>query len=115
MGSTLTQLLLAAGHNVRVLDYLTYGGDPLLGVWSHPGFEFVRGDIRDRETVRTAVSGRDAVVHLAAIVGDPACAREPDLGTLDQSRFIPRFDRGEAARRGRSDSSSPPPVAITAK
>ena len=79
IGSTLTPFLLAAGHQVRVLDYLAYGGQSLLGVWAHPGFEFIRGDIRDREIVRTAVADRDAVVHLAAIVGDPACSREPDL------------------------------------
>ena len=79
IGSTLTPFLLAAGHQVRVLDYLAYGGQSLLGVWTHPGFEFIRGDIRDREILRTAVADRDAVVHLAAIVGDPACSREPDL------------------------------------
>ena len=79
VGSTLTPFLLAAGHQVRVLDCLAYGGQSLLGVWAHPYFEFIRGDIRDRELVRTAVAGQDAVVHLAAIVGDPACAREPDL------------------------------------
>lgn len=79
VGSALTPLLLAAGHQVCVLDHLAHGGESLLGVWCHPGFEFVRGDIRDRETVRTAVSGRDAVVHLAAVVGDPACSRQPDL------------------------------------
>ncbi len=79
IGSTLTPFLLGAGHQVRVLDYLAYGGQSLLGVWTHPGFEFIRGDIRDREILRTAVADRDAVVHLAAIVGDPACSREPDL------------------------------------
>ena len=79
VGSTLTPLLLAAGHQVRVLDHLAHGGESLLGVWCHPGFEFVRGDIRDRATVRSALSGQVAVVHLAAIVGDPACARQPDV------------------------------------
>jgi nucleoside-diphosphate-sugar epimerase len=79
IGSTLTPLLLGAGHEVRVLDYLAYGGQSLLGVWTHPGFEFIRGDIRDSDIVRTAVADRDAVVHLAAIVGDPACSREPGL------------------------------------
>lgn len=77
IGSRLTPLLLAAGHQVRVLDHLAHGGESLLGVWCHPGFEFTRGDVRDRDTVRAAVSGRDAVVHLAAVVGDPACSREP--------------------------------------
>jgi nucleoside-diphosphate-sugar epimerase len=79
IGSTLVPLLLASGHRVRVLDSLLHGGDPLLGVWSHPHFEFIRGDIRDRKAIRASVSSMDAVVHLAAIVGDPACAREPSL------------------------------------
>jgi nucleoside-diphosphate-sugar epimerase len=79
IGSTVTPFLLAAGHHVRVLDCLAFGGQSLLGVWAHPAFEFIRGDIRDREIVRTAVADRDAVVHLAAVVGDPACSREPDL------------------------------------
>lgn len=78
VGSTLAPLLLAAGHKVRVLDRLSYGGESLLGVWAHPDFEFAHGDIRDPETIRQAVSRCDAVVHLAAIVGDPACAREPE-------------------------------------
>jgi nucleoside-diphosphate-sugar epimerase len=62
-----------------VLDRLTYGGESLLGVWCHPNFEFLRGDICDRSTVRTAVLGLDAVVHLAAVVGDPACSSQPGL------------------------------------
>src|SRR5271165_3099362 len=79
IGSTLVPLLLAEGHGVRVLDTLLHGGESLLGVWSHPAFEFMRGDLCDRTTVQSAVSGRDAVVHLAAVVGDPACSRQPDL------------------------------------
>lgn len=96
IGSTLAPLLLSAGHKVRVFDKLSYGGESLLGVWAHPSFEFVRGDIRDREKVREALTGCDAVVHLAAVVGDPACAREPQLAwavnlessieLIDQSR-----------------------------
>jgi nucleoside-diphosphate-sugar epimerase len=79
MGSTLVRILLASGQQVRVLDSLTAGGGSLLGVWSDPGFEFRRGDIRDPAAVRESVQGVDAVVHLAAIVGDPACARQPEL------------------------------------
>lgn len=83
--------MLTAGHHVRVLDHLAYGGEPLLGIWCHPQFEFVRGDIRNRTVVRSAVSGRDAVIHLAAIVGDPACSRQPDLAratNLDASLVL---------------------------
>jgi nucleoside-diphosphate-sugar epimerase len=79
VGSTLVPMLLAEGHSVHVLDSLLHGGESLLGVWAHPAFQFTRGDIRDRSVIQHAVSGCDAVVHLAAIVGDPACAREPDL------------------------------------
>jgi nucleoside-diphosphate-sugar epimerase len=79
VGSTLTPMLLCQGHQVRVLDSLMHGGQGLLGVWSHPAFSFVHGDVRDPDAVRQALQGIDAVVHLAAIVGDPACAREPEL------------------------------------
>lgn len=79
VGSTLVPLLLASGHQVRALDNLAFGGESLLGVWSNPGFEFIRGDIRDPLTLKSAISGNDAVVHLAAVVGDPACSRQPDL------------------------------------
>jgi nucleoside-diphosphate-sugar epimerase len=79
IGSTLVPMLLADGHQVRVLDKFLHGGESLLGVWSNPKFEFVSGDICDRAQVRSAVKEIEAVVHLAAIVGDPACARNPDL------------------------------------
>ena len=78
LGSVLVSQLLADGHAVRVLDSLRFGGRSLLGVWSHAAFEFVRGDIRDAAVVRRSLADVDAVVHLAAIVGDPACARAPD-------------------------------------
>jgi nucleoside-diphosphate-sugar epimerase len=79
IGSTLVPLLLNAGHSVRVLDNLSHGGAPLLGAWSDPAFDFCQGDLRDRSVMTSALSGVEAVVHLAAIVGDPACARDPEL------------------------------------
>jgi len=79
VGSTLVPILLSAGHTLRVLDSLNYGGASLLSVWSDPAFEFRRADIRDRAAVKSALSGMEAVVHLAAVVGDPACARDPHL------------------------------------
>jgi nucleoside-diphosphate-sugar epimerase len=79
IGSTLVPLLLNEGHEVRVLDSLCHGSHSLFGVWAHPGFGFYRGDVRDPGVVRRALDGVKAVVHLAAIVGDPACARDPDL------------------------------------
>ncbi len=79
LGSVATRTLLSRGHQVRVLDSLLYGGHALLGLYSEERFRFVRGDIRSVETVQRALDGTEAVVHLAAIVGDPACARQPTL------------------------------------
>jgi nucleoside-diphosphate-sugar epimerase len=79
IGSVLVPILLSHGHRVRVLDNLSFGGRSLLGVWSDPAFEFVKGDVRDEASIHAGLQGVDAVVHLAAIVGDPACARQPDL------------------------------------
>ncbi|MDQ2843784.1 MAG: NAD(P)-dependent oxidoreductase [Acidobacteriota bacterium] len=75
LGSTCVSLLLGKGHKIRVIDSLLHGGQSLLSFWHQSSFDFVFGDIRDRSLLRTALDGIDAVVHLAAIVGDPACAR----------------------------------------
>lgn len=79
VGSTLCRELLAGGYRVRVLDRLMYGGKSLLNLFNHPRFELVRGDIRNREAVRTALSGVCSVIHLAAIVGDIPCQEDPGL------------------------------------
>jgi nucleoside-diphosphate-sugar epimerase len=102
IGSSLVPLLLADGHSVRVLDALAHGGESLLGVWAHPGFQFVRGDVTNQTQVREAVQGMDAVVHLAAIVGDPACARHPELAravNLDASLALMETSRAAGVRR----------------
>jgi nucleoside-diphosphate-sugar epimerase len=80
VGSVVVEELLGHGHRVRVLDSLAHGSVPsLLQVWGRDGFEFVRGDVRDGSARVKALADVGAVVHLAAIVGDPACSREPDL------------------------------------
>ena len=80
VGSIVVDELLARGQRVRAVDSLLHGSVPsLLLAWGHEGFEFVRGDVRDRSLMAAALEDVDRVVHLAAIVGDPACAREPGL------------------------------------
>ena len=77
LGSVLVRRLLDGGNQVRVLDTLLYGRQPLREVEGHPGFSLRAADIRDPGAVAAAVQDMDAVVHLAAIVGDPACAQQP--------------------------------------
>lgn len=79
VGSVVTGVLLNAGHEVVVLDSLVYGGDALIGFYAQDNFRFVRADVRDADSIKLALQGIEAVVHLAAIVGDPACARQPDV------------------------------------
>lgn len=79
IGSVLTRQLLQKGYSVKVFDVLKFGGDSLLGVYNHPDFEFIKGDVRNKTELASAIKRVDAVVHLAAIVGDPACAKKPDI------------------------------------
>jgi len=79
VGTTLIPLLLAQRHRVRVLDNLMFNGASLLPFFRSRNFEFIKGDIREQSAVREVVKEQDAVVHLAAIVGYPACRQNPKL------------------------------------
>ncbi len=92
IGSVLTRLLLSEGHSVVVLDSLKFGGESLVDLLNNPNFSFVKGDVRHTADLKKALdTGVDAVVHLAAIVGDPACAQEPEVAqqtNLDASKDL---------------------------
>ncbi|MFC1807238.1 NAD-dependent epimerase/dehydratase family protein [Candidatus Omnitrophota bacterium] len=77
VGSTLIRHALAVGYRVRCLDLLVYGGKSIAGFINHPDFEFVKGDIRNKSDVEKSLEAAEAVVHLAAIVGDGPCQVAP--------------------------------------
>ena len=79
VGGELVDELLEAGHEVRGLDVLLHGQDDVAARLDSLGVDLQRGDVRDADARKRALDGVDAVVHLAAIVGDPACARDPEL------------------------------------
>jgi nucleoside-diphosphate-sugar epimerase len=79
IGVPLCQELLASGYAVRALDALIHGQERVARELERSGAELVRGDIRDAGARERALAGSVAVVHLAAIVGDPACAGRPEL------------------------------------
>jgi nucleoside-diphosphate-sugar epimerase len=94
VGCVLVPHLLAQGHQVRVLDNLMYGGRGLLACFAERGFEFVKGSALDEAQVTRALEGVDAVIHLAGIVGYPACKRDPRLArevNLESTRLIERL------------------------
>jgi len=79
IGALLVQELLGAGREVRVLDSLLHGQEDIAAEQERAGVEVIRADIRDEEARRRALTDAEAVVHLAAIVGDPACALDPKV------------------------------------
>src|SRR3989338_6544441 len=73
LGSHLVRMLLDCGDEVTVLDKLCYGDAGVRDLRGRAGFCLGTGDICNIGDVVKAIQGRDAVVALAAIVGDPAC------------------------------------------
>jgi nucleoside-diphosphate-sugar epimerase len=80
VGSVLVPKLLAAGHGVKVLDLYLYGDHVLDAVRDDPRLEQIKGDMRDREVLREALAGCDAVIHLACVSNDPSFELNPELG-----------------------------------
>ena len=73
VGSTMVPKLLERGYEVTVYDALLAGGDGIMHNFSNPNFNFIKGDILDREVLHKSMKGHDVVMHLAAIVGYTAC------------------------------------------
>lgn len=78
LGCLVVPLLLEQGHEVTVYDKLMWGVQPLLHVATQSSLQVVRGDVRDEAALKKVVSGRDAIINLAAIVGYPACLENPN-------------------------------------
>ena len=77
IGSLLTSELLRANYRVTLLDSLLFGGESIIPFLHHPNFHFVKADVTEPRVVRDALKNDwqkpNAVIHLAAIVGFPAC------------------------------------------
>jgi nucleoside-diphosphate-sugar epimerase len=102
IGSALVPKLLARGHRVRVLDRLFYGLEPIRSVINHPNLEIMKADFRRIDKLVECMQGVDAVIHLGAIVGDPACALNRDLTievNLMATRTIAKVAKGYGIRR----------------
>lgn len=78
IGSVLTPLLLQKGFDVTVIDNFMYKQPSLAGVTFHRKLNIVYGDVRDYTIMKTLISKADVVIPLAAIVGAPACDKDPE-------------------------------------
>jgi len=115
LGAVLCEHLLTAGYDVTVIDKLIYNQHSLFHLCAHHSFEFVFGDVRDEALMRTLVSKVDVIIPLAAIVGAPACDRDPwlarsvnlesiqmlnNLRSTSQLVIIPITNSGYGAKSG---------------
>jgi nucleoside-diphosphate-sugar epimerase len=83
VGSVLCGILLDKGHTVRVMDNLHKGNaDSLVPYCLNPNFSFFRGDVTHKDELKRAMGDVEYIVHLAAIVGFPDCARAPGLAKV---------------------------------
>ncbi len=92
LGSILCEHLLSAGYQVTVLDNLMYGQHSLFHHCSNPAFDFVLGDVRDESLARSLVKQFDVLIPLSAIVGAPACDRDPHLAKSINFESVKRLN-----------------------
>lgn len=103
-GSILIRKLIQNDFRVICLDALKYGGRSILDVWDHPDFLLKKADITHFADVNDIITTYkiDGIVHLAAIVGDPACSLQPELArrtNLDASIHLLDKARSQNIRR----------------
>ena len=75
IGTSLVPALLERNYDVTVLDNLMYDQNVLLEYYIKDNFSFVYGDIRDKQIIKELTTKSDVVIHLASIVGAPACKK----------------------------------------
>ena len=78
LGSVMVPDLLKGGHKVTVLDSFIYGQNSLALVCGDSNFTAVNGDVRKKNTVLPLLKDADIIIPLAALVGAPLCAADPE-------------------------------------
>lgn len=80
LGNVLIRKLLSLGFEVNCMDNFNKGTcDSLLGVINDKNFKFFQGDVCNKADCTRLAMNSDVIIHLAAIVGFPACKRQPVL------------------------------------
>lgn len=77
LGSTLVPDLLAAGHNITVLDNFMFKQASLNHVCHNTNFSVIKGDIRLESVIAPLMKKADVIIPLAALVGAPLCTLDP--------------------------------------
>ncbi len=102
IGSALLPKLLDRGYHVRLLDLFLFGKEPIVNVIGHPNLQIIHADFRHVDRIVQAMNGMDEVIHLGAIVGDPACSVDQELTVevnLMAVRMIAEVAKGSGIKR----------------
>jgi nucleoside-diphosphate-sugar epimerase len=99
IGSILCEHLLDAGYHVTAVDNLMYGQHSLFHLCANLRFEFAYGDVRDEGLMRRLVREADVLIPLAAIVGAPACDRDPWLARSVNLEAVQLLNRLRSPRQ----------------
>lgn len=98
LGSVIVEKLLKEDCEVIVLDKLLFNQTSLLQYTPNPNFKFIYGDVRNESLLEKLCNEVDVIIPLAAIVGFPACAADPQLAkeiNFKQIINIVRFGKGK--------------------
>ena len=94
VGSVLVPVLLQNGHKVTVIDNFLYKQPSLASVVSNKDFSLVYGDVRDEGLMSKYIPSADVIIPLAAIVGAPACLKDPQMASsVNKDSMIWMFDK----------------------
>ncbi|MDR2353640.1 MAG: NAD(P)-dependent oxidoreductase [Deltaproteobacteria bacterium] len=78
IGQVMAQKLLSENLEVRVVDSFLHGSQDLSLLQKYPGFSFVQGDLKDHDQMSEILSGYEAIILLASLVGEKACDKDPE-------------------------------------
>jgi len=125
LGSVLTRHLLERGYRVTCLDDSRHKQISLLDCANNPNFDFIPGDVRNRELLESVISNFDTIIPLAAIVGASACKKDPigaksinldavveldDLRSSDQRIIFPNTNSGYGTSSGEIECDENTPL-----
>lgn len=125
LGTVITKTMLDAGHNVTVIDNLSFKQLSPLHYTSNINYNFIYGDVRNEGLLRKLVAYNDVIIPLAAIVGFPACKADPKLAwevnyeqiktildclTDDQIILYPNTNSGYGIGEGQTECTEESPL-----
>mgnify|MGYP006282659529 CR=1 FL=1 len=94
IGSVLVPALLDKNHNVTVVDNFLYKQTSLSGYVRSKNLKIVQGDVRNVGLVSENLKNADVIIPLAAIVGAPACAKDPiAASSVNRDAVVRMFDK----------------------